>query len=75
MGDNVGDAHFQKRTKWTPEEMKILHDEVDRDISNNVPNRKFCLELIRQHPFVFVNKTKIQVQDKFRRIIRKRQSL
>ena len=74
MGDEIGTAQCPKRRRWTPEEERVLNDEVEK-VQNRVPSRKDCLELIRQHPFVFVNRIKVQVQDKFRRIIRKRYSL
>ena len=60
-----------KRRKWTPQEERVLREEVELKAGTTVPRRQFCHELITKNPSLFIGKSKIDTQDKYRLIIRK----
>ena len=60
-----------KRRKWTAEEEAVLREKVTLHAGSPVPTRQFCQALIKEYPSLFIDKTKKDLQDKYRRMIRK----
>ena len=61
----------KRRRRWSPEEERILREELDITPSTSVPPRTFCHRVLLKHPDTFGGRTKAEIQDKYRRIIKK----
>ena len=59
-----------KRNKWSAEEERVLREELQITPNQQIPSRKTCQEVINRHK-VLQNRSKIEIQDKYRRWIRK----
>ena len=59
---------FNKRRKWSPDEEKVLREELEIHPNMHVPTRK---QLLTKYKHVFADKDKADIQDKYRRIIRR----
>ena len=62
---------FKKRRKWSPDEEKVLREELDIIPNMHIPTRKFCEQVLTKYKHVFVDKDKADIQDKYRRIVRR----
>ena len=60
---------YKRRMKWSVEEEKVLREELE--VTKKVPNRKDCDSIIKNHSNIFLGRSKVHVQDKIRRIMKK----
>jgi hypothetical protein len=70
-GDTLPQQLHSKRNRWTQEEERILRDEIDITPQKEIPSRKTCQEIIDRNRDVLQKRSKIEIQDKYRRLIRK----
>ena len=62
---------FNKRRKWSPDEEKVLREELEIHPNMHVRGGGGCEQLLTKYKHVFVDKDKADIQDKYRRIIRR----
>ena len=70
-GDILPPQHHKKRSRWSQEEERVLRDEIEIVAHQRVPSRKTCQGIIDRHREVFQNRSMVEIQDKYRRMIRK----
>ena len=59
-----------KRSRWSQEEERVLREEIKIIAHHQIPSRKTCQGIINIHR-VLQNRSKVEIQDKYRRLIRK----
>ena len=64
-------TYLKKRRKWSPKEEKTLLEQIELRPNMPVPSRKFCEELLNNERDIFAGRCKADIQDKYRRMIKK----
>ena len=62
--------HRRQRNEWREEEVAVLRKEIELEPNMSVPSRKVCENILRQNSSTFRNRTKVDVQKKYRNMIK-----
>ena len=68
-GDHT--ALLPRKTLWSADEEHVLREEYALEPGVHVPSTKVCQVILDQHQELFQNRTKVDIQDKYRRLIKK----